>query len=71
MASRRSAFCHLKRPAQLSATPPGRDACQRTILPSYGRDGGADFDPLTAALADVGCRALRPQPRGIAKSTGP
>jgi hypothetical protein len=30
MASRRSAFRHLKRPAQLSATPPGRDACQQT-----------------------------------------
>jgi len=41
------------------------------ILPSYGRDGGADFDPLTAALAGAGCRVLRPQPRGIAKSAGP
>jgi pimeloyl-ACP methyl ester carboxylesterase len=41
------------------------------ILPSYGRDGGDDFDPLTAALAGAGYRVLRPQPRGIAKSTGP
>jgi pimeloyl-ACP methyl ester carboxylesterase len=41
------------------------------ILPSYGRDGGGDFDPLTAALADAGFRVLRPQPRGIARSVGP
>jgi pimeloyl-ACP methyl ester carboxylesterase len=41
------------------------------ILPSYGRDGGDDFDPLTAALADIGYRVLRPQPRGIARSAGP
>lgn len=41
------------------------------ILPSYGRDGGLDFDPLTAVLAGAGYRVLRPQPRGIAGSTGP
>jgi len=41
------------------------------LLPSYGRDGGDDFDPLTAALADAGFRVLRPQPRGIAQSAGP
>jgi pimeloyl-ACP methyl ester carboxylesterase len=41
------------------------------LLPSYGRDGGGDFDPLTAALADAGFRVLRPQPRGIARSAGP
>jgi pimeloyl-ACP methyl ester carboxylesterase len=41
------------------------------LLPSYGRDGGDDFDPLTAVLADSGFRVLRPQPRGIARSRGP
>jgi pimeloyl-ACP methyl ester carboxylesterase len=41
------------------------------ILPSYGRDGGRDFDPLTATLARAGFRVLRPQPRGIAGTTGP
>jgi pimeloyl-ACP methyl ester carboxylesterase len=41
------------------------------VLPSYGRDGGADFDPFTAALTGAGYRVLRPQPRGIARSSGP
>ena len=41
------------------------------LLPSYGRDGGDDFDSLTAALAAAGHRVLRPQLRGIARSTGP
>lgn len=41
------------------------------ILPSYGRDGGADFDAFTAGLAGAGYRILRPQPRGIGQSTGP
>lgn len=41
------------------------------VLPSYGRDGGTDFDRFTAALADAGYRVLRPQPRGIAGSAGP
>jgi len=41
------------------------------VLPSYGRDGGDDFDPFTATLIDAGYRVLRPQPRGIAGSTGP
>jgi pimeloyl-ACP methyl ester carboxylesterase len=41
------------------------------ILPSYGRDSGADFDSFTAALVGAGYRVLRPQPRGIAGSTGP
>jgi pimeloyl-ACP methyl ester carboxylesterase len=41
------------------------------VLPSYGRDGGDDFDQLTAALADAGYRVLRPQPRGIGRSSGP
>lgn len=41
------------------------------VLPSYGRDGGGDFDPLAAALVAARYRVLRPQPRGIANSTGP
>ncbi|HUE34957.1 MAG TPA: hypothetical protein VMQ38_19240 [Mycobacterium sp.] len=24
------------------------------VIPSYGRDGGEDFDPLSAALVDAG-----------------
>jgi pimeloyl-ACP methyl ester carboxylesterase len=41
------------------------------ILPSYGRDGGRDFDSLTATLAQAGYQVLRPQPRGVAGSSGP
>ena len=41
------------------------------IVPSYGRDSGRDFDPLTATLAEAGYRVLRPQPRGVAGSSGP
>jgi pimeloyl-ACP methyl ester carboxylesterase len=41
------------------------------IIPSHGRDGGDDFEPFTAALVGAGYRVLRPQPRGIGKSTGP
>ena len=41
------------------------------ILPSYGRDGGDDFEPIAAALDGSGYRVLRPQPRGIARSAGP
>ena len=41
------------------------------VLPSYGRDGGKDFDTLAAALAAAGHSVLRPQPRGIAGSSGP
>ena len=41
------------------------------ILPSYGRDGGEDYDDLTARLVAAGWRVLRPQPRGIAGSSGP
>lgn len=33
------------------------------IVPSYGRDAGSDFDPLTTALVEAGYRVLRPQPR--------
>jgi pimeloyl-ACP methyl ester carboxylesterase len=41
------------------------------IVPSYGRDGGRDFDHLTATLTAAGYRVLRPQPRGVAGSSGP
>lgn len=40
------------------------------ILPSYGRDAGADFDRLAAELAQHGHHVLRPQPRGVAGSRG-
>ena len=41
------------------------------ILPSYGRDSGADFDAFTASVVEAGWTVLRPQPRGIAGSKGP
>ena len=41
------------------------------ILPSYGRDGGEDYDNITGQLAANGWQVIRPQPRGIAGSTGP
>ena len=41
------------------------------ILPSYGRDGGEDYDDVTARTVRAGWRVLRPQPRGVAASRGP
>jgi pimeloyl-ACP methyl ester carboxylesterase len=41
------------------------------MLPSSGRDGGADFDVVAARLAAAGYTVLRPQPRGMLGSTGP
>ncbi|KAL5603903.1 hypothetical protein FOVSG1_006653 [Fusarium oxysporum f. sp. vasinfectum] len=41
------------------------------IIPSYGRDGGDDFNGLTSALVDAGYLVLRPQPRGTLGSVGP
>ncbi len=41
------------------------------ILPSLGRDSYEDYDPVAALLASQGFKVLRPQPRGIGKSTGP
>ena len=41
------------------------------ILPSYGRDGGDDFADITHHLVADGWKVLRPQPRGVAGSTGP
>src|SRR5215211_8734893 len=40
------------------------------MLPSLGR-GVSDFDAVADRLADAGFRVLRPEPRGIGKSTGP
>ena len=40
------------------------------ILPSYGRDGGEDYDNLTARLVEAGWKVLRPQPRGVAGTSG-
>lgn len=41
------------------------------IVPSYGRGTGADYDRFSERVAAAGFRVLRPQPRGIAGSTGP
>ena len=40
------------------------------VLPSYGRDGLADFDQFANLIARAGIRVLRPQPRGIGRSIG-
>lgn len=40
------------------------------LLPSYGRDGGDDYNFFTNALVDAGYLVLRPQPRGTLGSTG-
>ncbi len=39
------------------------------LLPSLGR-GASDFDDIAEKLAGAGYRVLRPEPRGIGKSTG-
>ena len=39
------------------------------LLPSLGR-GAGDFDGIAERLASAGYRVLRPQPRGIGRSTG-
>lgn len=39
------------------------------LLPSSSRDS-EDFDDVAALLASVGFRVLRPQPRGMGRSTG-
>ena len=41
------------------------------VLPSYGRDEGEDYDNITGQLTANGWQEIRPQPRGIAGSTGP
>ncbi|MGG1663707.1 alpha/beta fold hydrolase [Brevibacillus sp. NRS-1366] len=40
------------------------------MLPSFGR-GSEDFDEVAAGIASKGFRVLRPQPRGIDRSSGP
>jgi len=40
------------------------------ILPSRGR-GAEDYDELSRRIAGAGFRVLRPQPRGIGRSSGP
>jgi pimeloyl-ACP methyl ester carboxylesterase len=40
------------------------------ILPSRGRDS-EDYDVVAAGIAKAGYRVLRPQPRGVGRSTGP
>ena len=40
------------------------------VIPSYGRDGGEDFESFTAAVVAAGYRVLRPQPRGVGRSAG-
>ncbi len=40
------------------------------LLPSRGRDS-EDYDDVAARLARAGYRVLRPQPRGVGRSTGP
>ena len=41
------------------------------VVPSYGRDGGDDFNFVTAAMVQAGYLVLRPQPRGMLGSVGP
>ncbi|NEB93511.1 hypothetical protein [Streptomyces bauhiniae] len=40
------------------------------LVPSYGRDGGADFDDFAEHVAAGGFTVIWPQPRGTAGSTG-
>ena len=40
------------------------------LLPSLARDSD-DYDEVAEGLAAAGFRVLRPQPRGIGRSTGP
>ncbi|CAG8188465.1 unnamed protein product [Penicillium salamii] len=41
------------------------------IIPSYGRDGGDDYNHFSNSLVQAGYLVLRPQPRGTFESTGP
>ena len=40
------------------------------MLPSFGRDVGADFDEFAEMIAKAGFQVLRPRPRGIGRSSG-
>lgn len=55
--------------AQLEVLVQGNGA-PVVLLPSLGR-GAEDFDEIARHLALAGYRVLRPQPRGIGRSTGP
>ncbi|MFM0147415.1 alpha/beta fold hydrolase [Paraburkholderia sp. RL18-085-BIA-A] len=46
------------------------DGSPFVILPSYGRDAGKDFDDISKRLVTAGWMVVRPQPRGIGKSSG-
>ena len=48
----------------------GQGAQTVVLLPSLARDS-EDYDAVADGLAKAGFRVLRPQPRGIGKSTGP
>ena len=47
----------------------GKGRCL-VVIPSFGRDGLADFDKFARLLASAGVRVLKPQPRGIGRSVG-
>jgi hypothetical protein len=57
MANRRAALCHLIRPGQLRATPPGRDACH----------GTATRDELTQPVQDRYLAGMRPEAAGAVR----
>ena len=61
----------IRRPGVEIETYVDGDGPALVILPSYGRDGGEDFDDITARTIRAGWQVLRPQPRGIAGSRGP
>jgi pimeloyl-ACP methyl ester carboxylesterase len=46
------------------------DGRRIVLLPSLGR-GASDFDVMAGRIAAAGYRVLRPQPRGIGRSTSP
>lgn len=50
--------------------PSGTDAPAIVLLPSSNRDS-FDFDDLARRIALAGFKVLRPQPRGMGRSTGP
>lgn len=53
--------------------PPGhRSRCRLAIVivPSYGRDGGDDFNYVSEKFVEAGYLVLRPQPRGTLESSG-
>ena len=51
--------------------PPLKPRATLVILPSYGRDGGPDYDTFTTSIVAEGYLVLRPQPLGTYSSTGP